>query len=55
MSGREAAIARGPVKRRDGTALFVHDPDRLRVELQLKTPSSPEAGNPDGSAPTPAS
>jgi catechol 2,3-dioxygenase-like lactoylglutathione lyase family enzyme len=30
------AVARGPVKRRDGTALFVHDPDGTRVELQLK-------------------
>lgn len=36
---REAGIdvARGPVKRRDGTALFVHDPDGVRVELQLRT------------------
>ena len=30
-------IVRGPVKRRDGTALFVCDPDGVRVELQLKT------------------
>lgn len=30
-------IVRGPVERRDGTALFVHDPDGVRVELQLKT------------------
>ena len=29
-------IARGPVERRDGTTLFVHDPDGVRVELQLK-------------------
>jgi glyoxylase I family protein len=29
-------IVRGPVERRDGTALFVHDPDGVRVELQLK-------------------
>ena len=29
-------IARGPMERRDGTALFVHDPDGVRVELQLK-------------------
>ena len=29
-------IVRGPVARRDGTALFVHDPDGVRVELQLK-------------------
>lgn len=39
---REAGIeiARGPVQRRDGTALFVHDPDGVRVELQLKTRAS---------------
>jgi hypothetical protein len=30
------AVVRGPIKRRDGTALFVHDPDGVRVELQLK-------------------
>jgi glyoxylase I family protein len=30
------ALVRGPIKRRDGTALFVHDPDGVRVELQLK-------------------
>jgi glyoxylase I family protein len=29
-------IARGPVQRRDGIALFVHDPDGVRVELQLR-------------------
>jgi len=29
-------LVRGPIKRRDGTALFVHDPDGVRVELQLK-------------------
>ena len=29
-------IVHGPVERRDGTALFVHDPDGVRVELQLK-------------------
>ena len=33
-------IVRGPVQRRDGTALFVHDPDGVRVELQLKEPTS---------------
>jgi glyoxylase I family protein len=35
---REAAIdiASGPVKRSDGAALFVHDPDGLRVELLVK-------------------
>jgi methylmalonyl-CoA/ethylmalonyl-CoA epimerase len=30
------AVTRGPIKRRDGMALFVHDPDGVRVELQLK-------------------
>ena len=29
-------IVRGPEERRDGTAVFVHDPDGVRVELQLK-------------------
>lgn len=29
-------IARGPIERRDATALFLHDPDGVRVELQLK-------------------
>ena len=29
-------VARGPVKRRDGVAVFVQDPDGVRVELQLK-------------------
>jgi len=33
-------IVRGPVKRRDGAALFVSDPDGVRVELQLKNPST---------------
>ena len=35
---RQAGIdmLKGPAKRRDGTALFVHDPDGVRVELQLK-------------------
>jgi len=35
---REAGIgiARGPVGRSNGTALFVHDPDGLRVELLVK-------------------
>jgi catechol 2,3-dioxygenase-like lactoylglutathione lyase family enzyme len=31
-------IVKGPDRRRDGTALFVHDPDGVRVELQIKTP-----------------
>jgi catechol 2,3-dioxygenase-like lactoylglutathione lyase family enzyme len=30
-------IASGPVQRSDGMALFVHDPDGLRIELQVKT------------------
>ena len=29
-------IANGPVKRSDGVALFVHDPDGLRIELLVK-------------------
>jgi catechol 2,3-dioxygenase-like lactoylglutathione lyase family enzyme len=33
-------IVRDPVERRDGTALFVHDPDGVRVELQLKKPTT---------------
>jgi hypothetical protein len=33
-------IVRGPVERRDGTALFIHDPDGVRVELQLKKPTT---------------
>jgi catechol 2,3-dioxygenase-like lactoylglutathione lyase family enzyme len=33
-------IVRGPVERRDGTAPFVHDPDGVRVELQLKKPTT---------------
>jgi len=33
-------IVGGPVERRDGTALFVHDPDGVRVELQLKKPTA---------------
>ena len=28
-------IVRGPIKRRDGTSLFLSDPDGVRVELQL--------------------
>jgi len=33
-------VVTGPVQRRDGTALFVHDPDGVRVELQLKRPTT---------------
>jgi catechol 2,3-dioxygenase-like lactoylglutathione lyase family enzyme len=29
-------IVRGPTKRRDGSSLLLHDPDGVRVELQLK-------------------
>jgi catechol 2,3-dioxygenase-like lactoylglutathione lyase family enzyme len=29
-------IAKGPVRRRDGTSLFVSDPDGCRVELIVK-------------------
>jgi catechol 2,3-dioxygenase-like lactoylglutathione lyase family enzyme len=32
----EIGIASGPVKRSDGMALFVRDPDGLRVELLVK-------------------
>ena len=32
-------VARGPLKRRDGVAVFVQDPDGVRVELQLKNAS----------------
>src|SRR5262250_1337608 len=28
-------IVRGPVKRRDGISVFVHDPDGVRVELRI--------------------
>ena len=31
-------IVRGPLQRRDGMSLFVHDPDGVRVELQTKNP-----------------
>jgi len=31
----ELEIVRGPIKRRDGTSLFLSDPDGVRVELQL--------------------
>ena len=33
-------IVKGPETRRDGAAVFVHDPDGVRVELQLKTPTA---------------
>jgi len=39
MAGLRAAgieIAKGPIARRDGMALFLHDPDGVRVELQIK-------------------
>ena len=29
------SIFRGPVKRRDGTSVFVYDPDGVRVELRI--------------------
>ena len=31
------AVAKGPIKRRDGVSLFVSDPDGVRVELIVKT------------------
>jgi catechol 2,3-dioxygenase-like lactoylglutathione lyase family enzyme len=40
LRGAGIDIVRGPVKRRDGTALFVCDPDGVRVELQLKKSST---------------
>jgi lactoylglutathione lyase len=39
MSAVRAAgleIVRGPIERRDGSALFLCDPDGVRVELQIK-------------------
>jgi len=33
-------VVKGPEKRRDGAALFVLDPDGVRVELQLKNPAA---------------
>jgi hypothetical protein len=35
---REAGleIVEGPTERRDGAAVFLHDPDGVRVELQIK-------------------
>jgi catechol 2,3-dioxygenase-like lactoylglutathione lyase family enzyme len=30
------SIVRGPVKRQDGTSVFVHDPDGVRVELRIE-------------------
>jgi catechol 2,3-dioxygenase-like lactoylglutathione lyase family enzyme len=36
LNKAEIGIASGPVKRSDGNALFVHDPDGLRVELLVK-------------------
>lgn len=32
------AVASGPVPRSDGTALFVHDPDGVRIEMLVKHP-----------------
>lgn len=34
-------IAGGPTARRDGAAVFLVDPDGVRVELQLKKPATP--------------
>ena len=33
-------ITRGPVERRDGTSVFVHDPDGVRVELRVARASA---------------
>ena len=35
-------VVKGPVKRRDGTSLFVHDPDGVRVELRLASANAAE-------------
>ena len=32
------AVVSGPVERRDSTALILHDPDGVHVELQLRRP-----------------
>ena len=37
-------IAGEPTARRDGAALFLVDPDGVRVELQLKRPATPGSG-----------
>ena len=39
LRGAGLAIARGPVERRSATSVFVHDPDGVRVELQLPRPT----------------
>ena len=44
-------IVRGPTERRDGTSVFVHDPDGVRVELQLKCRPAPIAGVRNADAP----
>jgi hypothetical protein len=33
-------VVAGPTKRRDGASVLVHDPDGVRVELQLKNPTT---------------
>lgn len=33
-------VVAGPTTRRDGSSVFVHDPDGVRVELQLKNPTT---------------
>ena len=37
LSRAGVAVAKGPIKRSDGTSLFVSDPDGCRVELIVKT------------------
>ncbi len=37
LSKAGIAVAKGPIKRRDGTSLFLSDPDGCRVELIVKT------------------
>lgn len=36
-------VVRGPTERRDGTSVLIHDPDGVRVELQLKSRLAPMA------------
>jgi catechol 2,3-dioxygenase-like lactoylglutathione lyase family enzyme len=38
LRGAGLTIAKGPEQRRSATSIFVHDPDGVRVELQLPRP-----------------
>jgi catechol 2,3-dioxygenase-like lactoylglutathione lyase family enzyme len=46
LKERGIDLVRGPIKRRDGIAFFVHDPDGVHVELQLKGPEYDSTGSP---------